>query len=171
MSSLGLTRASPPRRLIRRTVHPLTDHVELCLPGLAYDPPPALDQADHNNTTASPALGTHRCGWCGLFALPEADRWWRACDCAACASVCCGMSIGELFGTRQGFPLRDDPEIERVMIRCPITSRSIETGLRAHPKTWQSRPIGLNRVSCPACKQSHAWSKNDAFLEGSSGPS
>jgi hypothetical protein len=56
-----------------------------------------------------------------------------------------------------------------VMIRCPITGDPIETGLVADPKTWDSRPIGLNRVSCPACKQSHAWSKKDAFLEGSQG--
>ena len=54
----------------------------------------------------------------------------------------------------------------RVMIRCPVTGGPIATGLVADAKTWNTRPIGLNRVACPACKQSHAWSKKDAFLEG-----
>jgi hypothetical protein len=40
-----------------------------------------------------------------------------------------------------------------------------ETGLMADPNTWEARPIGLNRALCPACKQSHAWNKKDAFLE------
>jgi hypothetical protein len=53
----------------------------------------------------------------------------------------------------------------RVMIRCPIRGNPVATGLVADPKTWNARPIGLNRVACPACKQSHAWSKKDAFLE------
>jgi hypothetical protein len=57
----------------------------------------------------------------------------------------------------------------RVMIRCPMTGRAIPTGLTADPATWHSRPIGLNRVSCPECKQAHAWSKPDAHLEGSGG--
>jgi hypothetical protein len=39
----------------------------------------------------------------------------------------------------------------------------------AEAATWHARPIGLNRVCCPACKQTHAWSKPDAHLEGSSG--
>jgi hypothetical protein len=57
----------------------------------------------------------------------------------------------------------------RVMIRCPMTGRAIPTNLTADPATWHSRPIGLNRVSCPECKQTHAWSKPDAHLEGSGG--
>lgn len=54
----------------------------------------------------------------------------------------------------------------RVMIRCPVTGRAVPTGLTADPATWSARPIGLNRVSCPECKQVHAWSKKDASLEG-----
>lgn len=60
-----------------------------------------------------------------------------------------------------------DLDHSRVMIRCPVTGRAIPTGLTADPATWQSRPIGLNRVSCPECKQVHAWTKGDAHLEGS----
>jgi hypothetical protein len=59
----------------------------------------------------------------------------------------------------------------RVMIRCPVKGSPIATGLVADPKAWDARPIGLNRVACPACKQLHAWSKQDAFLEASFDPS
>ena len=54
----------------------------------------------------------------------------------------------------------------RVMIRCPVTGRGVPTGLTADPAKWDLRPIGLNRVACPECKQMHAWSKKDAYLEG-----
>jgi hypothetical protein len=57
----------------------------------------------------------------------------------------------------------------RVMIRCPVTGDSIATGLMTDPKSWDARQIGLNRAICPACKQSHAWNKNDTFLEGALG--
>ncbi len=59
-----------------------------------------------------------------------------------------------------------DTEPIQVMIRCPVTGRPIATGLTADLRTWNDRPIGLNRVSCPECKQMHAWSKSDAHLEG-----
>ena len=57
----------------------------------------------------------------------------------------------------------------RVMIRCSITGEAIATGLMADPASWDARPIEVNRALCPACKQSHALSKKDAFLEGSGG--
>jgi hypothetical protein len=56
-------------------------------------------------------------------------------------------------------------DLLQVMIRCPVTGRAIPTGLMADPASWNTRPIGLNRVSCPECKQTHAWSKSDAYLE------
>jgi len=59
-----------------------------------------------------------------------------------------------------------DDDMVRVMIRCPVNGDPIPTGLMADPKFWSARPIGLNRVLCPVCKQSHAWNKKDAFLEG-----
>jgi hypothetical protein len=57
-----------------------------------------------------------------------------------------------------------------VMIRCRVTGQAIPTGFTANPATWDARPIGLNRVACPECKQFHAWSKSDASLEGSGPP-
>jgi hypothetical protein len=62
--------------------------------------------------------------------------------------------------------MADGPNQFRVMIRCPVTRRGIPTGLMAEAATWHQRPIGLNRVSCPECKQVHAWCKRDAHLEG-----
>ena len=58
-----------------------------------------------------------------------------------------------------------DVDKVRVMIRCPVSGDPTPTGMVADPNTWDARPIGLNRVSCPVCKQTHAWSKKDAFLE------
>jgi len=58
----------------------------------------------------------------------------------------------------------------QVMIRCPLTGRAIATGLRADPRTWNDRAIGLNRAPCPECKVVHAWSKSDAFLESTDDP-
>jgi len=66
--------------------------------------------------------------------------------------------------------MRSDMLSSRVMIRCPVTGRTVPTGLTADPRTWKDRPIGLNRMPCPECKQTHAWSKNDAYLEHSGGP-
>lgn len=60
-----------------------------------------------------------------------------------------------------------DPGQRRVMVRCPVSGRAVPTGLTADPATWSTRVIGLNRVSCPECKQVHAWTKKDASLEGS----
>jgi hypothetical protein len=60
-----------------------------------------------------------------------------------------------------------DPKLPRVMIRCRVTGQPVPTGLTADPTTWHARSIGLNRVACPECKQFHAWTKNDALLEGS----
>jgi hypothetical protein len=63
--------------------------------------------------------------------------------------------------------VRKDTNQRRVMIQCSVTGRAVPTGLMADPVTWDARPIGLNRVACPHCKQFHAWSKNDVSLEGS----
>lgn len=60
--------------------------------------------------------------------------------------------------------------MHQVMIQCPLTGRAVSTGLTADPKTWKDRHIGLNTVSCPACKQTHASSKKDAHLERLSSP-
>lgn len=55
----------------------------------------------------------------------------------------------------------------RMMIRCPSTRRSIPTGLTTDPTTWSV--VGLNKVSCPECKQVHMWTQSDAYLEGGIG--
>lgn len=68
-----------------------------------------------------------------------------------------------------GRDMHKDGEMLPVMIRCTVTGRAIPTGLTADPRTWDARPIGLNRVACPECKQMHAWSKSDAHLESPGG--
>jgi len=61
--------------------------------------------------------------------------------------------------------MREDSNQIRVLIQCPVTGRAVPTGIRADPATWSTRPIGLNKMSCPDCKQVHAWSKKDATLD------
>jgi hypothetical protein len=72
-------------------------------------------------------------------------------------------------GRRMAATMHEDAGALRVMIRSPVTDRAIATGLTADPKTWKDRPLGLNRVSCPECKQIHAWGKSDAHLESPAG--
>jgi hypothetical protein len=65
--------------------------------------------------------------------------------------------------------MSDDAEAVRVMIRCHTTGRAVATGVETVPRAWRDRPLGINKVSCPACNGIHAWSKSDAYLEGSFG--
>ncbi len=54
----------------------------------------------------------------------------------------------------------------RIVIRCQVTGESIPTGFEADAKSWDARQLGDNRAPCPFCKQTHAWTKSDAWLEG-----
>ena len=66
--------------------------------------------------------------------------------------------------------VRKDVSLVRVMIRCPLTGRAIPAGLTAEPAAWSARPIGLNRVRCRECTQTHTWNKTDASLARPSAP-
>jgi hypothetical protein len=61
--------------------------------------------------------------------------------------------------------MHDETQLVRVMIRCQSTNRAIATGLETLPSTWQERPIGTNKVTCPECRRVHVWRKSDAYLE------
>jgi hypothetical protein len=58
----------------------------------------------------------------------------------------------------------------RVVIRCHATGEIIATGFEADAKSWDERQLGDNRAPCSACKQSHAWTKSDAWLEENAAP-
>jgi hypothetical protein len=53
----------------------------------------------------------------------------------------------------------------RVVIKCHVTGETVPTGFDADANSWNSRQLGDNRAPCPACKQTHAWTKSDAWLE------
>ena len=61
--------------------------------------------------------------------------------------------------------LHDESELVRVIIRCHATDRAIPTGLETVPSAWKDRPVGINKLTCPECRQVHAWTKRDAYLE------
>jgi hypothetical protein len=61
--------------------------------------------------------------------------------------------------------VHDETELVRVMIRCQATNRAVATGLETIPETWNERPIGMNKLTCPECRRVHVWKKNDAYLE------
>jgi len=65
----------------------------------------------------------------------------------------------------RGVIFMKDAPLARVMIRCSVTNRPVPTGMYVDATTWDARPLGYNRVACPACKQTHAWGKSDAWLE------
>jgi hypothetical protein len=49
-----------------------------------------------------------------------------------------------------------------VTIRCPRTGRQVPTGLEIDQATWESLPVVLSRMTCPACGAEHVWSKTYA---------
>lgn len=58
----------------------------------------------------------------------------------------------------------------QVMIRCPNTDRAVYTGLRYSWTIFDWVPLEEDpSVSCPACGEEHAWTKNDAFLRADGG--
>jgi hypothetical protein len=52
-----------------------------------------------------------------------------------------------------------------VMICCPVTGESIDTGVAVRSVTdLASKDFARNSVRCSACNAVHVWSKADAFL-------
>ena len=68
-------------------------------------------------------------------------------------------------GRVRGSQVREDRAMARVLIKCPVLGRSIPTGLEVDAESWETRQLGDNRAFCPACKQTHTWTKSDAWLE------
>ena len=125
--------------------------------------PPALDQAAHTSTNASPARGAHRCGWCGLLPLPE-DRASVADErlCGACLAILRHVDWRKLLN-RLSSPRALRRRHEAGDDQTPDYFPRNTTGMTADPTTWADRPIGLDRAPCPGCKLAHAWSKKDCF--------
>ena len=56
-------------------------------------------------------------------------------------------------------------KVYNVMIRCPVTQKSLFTGLQTSSPEDFARGIYKNfSAYCPHCKGEHQWQKEEAFL-------
>jgi hypothetical protein len=56
--------------------------------------------------------------------------------------------------------------VNRIVIKCPTTGKMIYTGFSMDPQTFEASPIEeMDPIICPACHQTHKWSKKDARFE------
>jgi len=55
--------------------------------------------------------------------------------------------------------------VATVMIKCPKTGKEISTGIAMDTESFKSATLTNNSVTCPHCKQTHVWSKKDAYLK------
>jgi endogenous inhibitor of DNA gyrase (YacG/DUF329 family) len=55
--------------------------------------------------------------------------------------------------------------VNRIIIKCPNTGKLVYTGFAMDPAIFEASPVEENPIECPVCKQTHRWSKKDAFLE------
>ena len=51
-----------------------------------------------------------------------------------------------------------------VMIRCPITGRTVSTAIETEPSVFRNLPKISGRMRCPACGQDHVWALRSAWL-------
>ena len=51
------------------------------------------------------------------------------------------------------------------MIKCPNTGEMVPTGLAMDKESFKMAALENNSVECPACHQTHTWSKKDASLQ------
>lgn len=61
--------------------------------------------------------------------------------------------------------------VPKIMIRCPITGKSVPTGLTTETIVFDSIAGDLKiTMSCPACRKVHEWRPKDAWIDkGKSG--
>jgi len=61
---------------------------------------------------------------------------------------------------------RVEESVNRIVIKCPTTGKMIYTGFAMDPQTFEASPIEeMDPIVCPACHQTHKWSKKDARFE------
>jgi hypothetical protein len=53
-----------------------------------------------------------------------------------------------------------------VMVRCPITSGEIATGIETDPETLALLPNTEVAVHCPQCGEKHFWTREHAYVAG-----
>lgn len=59
-----------------------------------------------------------------------------------------------------------EESLNRILIKCPNTGKLIYTGFSMDPQTFEASPIEeMDPIRCPACHQTHSWTKKDALFE------
>ena len=53
----------------------------------------------------------------------------------------------------------------RIKIKCLSTGKSVDTGMSMDESLFDTASISGNSFHCPECKQTHTWTKSEAFLE------
>lgn len=53
---------------------------------------------------------------------------------------------------------------KRILVRCPDTGKLSPTGKVVKEALWDETKLKLPRVTCPHCRQVHAWTKKDVVL-------
>ncbi len=56
----------------------------------------------------------------------------------------------------------------RVMIKCPVTGKAVDTAFFMDVQSFNSCDFSNNSFQCSECGRMHTWDKKDAFLEGES---
>ena len=53
-----------------------------------------------------------------------------------------------------------------VVIHCLRTGQLVSTGIRTDPESFEALPVVPTKLArCPACGNSHTWSKRSAILK------
>jgi len=67
--------------------------------------------------------------------------------------------LGIARATHHGSTLMGD-----ILVRCPLTLKSVPTGLKAEWVVLDSLPPVAIPLVCPACGQLHKWKREDAWI-------
>ena len=51
-----------------------------------------------------------------------------------------------------------------IVIKCPKTRKLVSTGMSMDKESFETAKLEGNTMRCPACRDYHIWSKNDAVL-------
>jgi hypothetical protein len=53
---------------------------------------------------------------------------------------------------------------KRILVRCPSTGKLAPTGKTVKEAAWDDTKLNRPRLTCPHCRQVHAWTKKDVVL-------
>ena len=65
---------------------------------------------------------------------------------------------------RRSAPLPNGPVIRRILVRCSVTAKLIDSGRTVEEKKFESMRLTNNKISCSYGGQVHRWTKKDVIL-------